>query len=41
MEVSLAGAPRLAEALNDRWASTFKAEFRNFPDPSLTVKGDF
>ena len=40
-EVSLAGAPRLAQSLDSRWVSTFKAEYRNMPDPSVTVKGDF
>lgn len=40
-EVSLAGAPRLAQTLNSRWVSTFKAHYRNMPDPGGSVAGDF
>lgn len=40
-DVSLAGAPRLARTLNDRWVSRFTAHYRNMPDPSGSVRGDF
>lgn len=40
-DVSLAGAPMLAESLGDRWVCKVKVEYRHMPDPSVTLRGDF
>jgi hypothetical protein len=40
-EVSLAGAPRLAESLNDRWVSKVVVHYKSMPDPSVTLRGGF